>query len=190
MMGNFFTQGILHITDFEGYDHMLFLLALAAPFSFKEWKPIVWLATAFTVGHSISLALTASDVIRFPSALIEALIPITIALTALGNMFLVVRPGWQTSMVYRYSLAVVFGLIHGMGFSGFFRMISSEGESFLPQLVLFNLGVEAGQVLIVLSILGLIAVLRSVFSNREKNIILVLSSIAFTTSMMLLTERM
>ena len=64
-MGNYFVDGILHITDVEGYDHMLFLLAMCAPFTFKDWKQVAILATAFTLGHSISLALAALDVIRF-----------------------------------------------------------------------------------------------------------------------------
>jgi hypothetical protein len=188
-MTEFFIQGILHITDWEGYDHMLFLIALAAPYSFKEWKPLLWLATAFTVGHSISLGLAASELLHFSSALIEALIPITIALTALGNMVLTAFTKRNTSMLYRYVIAVVFGLIHGMGFSGFFRMISNEGESFLSQLFLFNLGVEAGQVLIVLAILALIALARKVFSGQEKNIMLVLSSFAFAVALMLIVQR-
>lgn len=165
-MGNFFLDGILHITDVEGYDHMLFLLAMCAPFTFKDWKPVAILATAFTIGHSISLALAALDIIRFSSAMIEFLIPITILITAIFNLTM----GVSTKVTaYRYASAALFGIIHGMGFSSFFRMISDEGDSFIKQLFLFNLGVEAGQLLIVAAILTIIALTnRFIPTSRGK----------------------
>ena len=186
----FFTQGILHITDFAGYDHMLFLIALAAPYSLKEWKPIAWLATAFTLGHSISLGLAASDVVHFSSNLIETLIPVTIALTSLGNIRMRSNTGQQISLTSRYSIAALFGLIHGMGFSSFFRMITNDGEPFVLQLLSFNLGVEVGQIIIVLIILGLIALCRKLFTGKEKNIMMALSSFTLTLSLLLIVEKL
>lgn len=155
-MANYFVDGILHITDVEGYDHMLFLLAMCAPFTFRDWKPVAILATAFTVGHSISLALAAYDVIRFSSEIIEFLIPVTIIATAIFNLAFGIS-GKVTG--YRYLSAAVFGIIHGMGFSSFFRMISGEGDTFVYQLALFNLGVEAGQLLILTAFLAIIALI-------------------------------
>jgi len=188
-MTDFFSQGILHITDLEGYDHMLFLLALSAPYSYQKWKSLVWLSTAFTVGHSVSLGLAAGDLLHFSSRIIESLIPITIALTSLGNIWMATKTNWKTTTVFRYTVAVFFGIIHGMGFSGFFRMIANDGESFVMQLLFFNLGVEVGQVIIVMFILGLIAVLRNLFAGKEKKIVLVISSFALTVSLILLSQR-
>ncbi len=158
-MGNHFIEGILHITDFEGYDHMLFLLALCAPYTVKQWKPIVLLATGFTLGHSISLALAAFDVLRFSSYVIELLIPATIVATALSNLYLL-RQGIRNVPISTYIITALFGIIHGFGFSSFFRMIYDETSSRVMSLLLFNLGVETGQLLIIAAILllSLIAV--------------------------------
>jgi hypothetical protein len=184
MVGNYFLDGIMHITDVEGYDHMLFLLAMCAPFTFKEWKPVAILATAFTVGHSISLALAALDVIRFSSGLIEFLIPVTILATAIFN--------WRATTsvsVYRYSSAALFGIIHGMGFSSFFRMISNEGEGFIGQLFLFNLGVEAGQLLILTAILSIIAVFTVAIPSAKEKMPKILAGLSFLLALVLAIEK-
>jgi hypothetical protein len=167
-MTNYFFDGILHITDADGYDHMLFLLAMCAPFTFREWKPVAILATAFTVGHSISLALAAYDIIRFSSNIIEFLIPLTIIITATFNFSTGISP--RISRL-RYASAIVFGIIHGMGFSSFFRMISVDGERFIYQLAQFNLGVEAGQLLILTAFLSLIAIISFVVPATSKGVL-------------------
>lgn len=155
--------GFEHIADLEGYDHILFLVALCAVFSYKDWKKILVLATAFTIGHSITLALSALDILRFDSKLIEILIPVTILLTALKNLFFKIKKEslWDLS----YLLPLFFGLIHGMGFSTFFKSsVKEETKSsyfnsaqevadtsdVTIQLLAFNLGVELGQILIVM----------------------------------------
>ena len=185
-MESYFTDGTMHITDVEGYDHMLFLLAMCAPFTFKEWKPVAILATAFTVGHSISLALAALDVIRFSSGLIEFLIPVTILATAIFN--------WRATAsgsvsVYRYAASALFGIIHGMGFSSFFRMISNEGEGFIGQLFLFNLGVEAGQLLILTAILSIIAVFTVAIPSVKQKMPKVLAGLSFLLALVLAIEK-
>jgi hypothetical protein len=185
-MGNFFIDGILHITDIEGYDHMLFLLAICAPFTFKEWKPVAILATAFTVGHSVSLALAALDVVRFSSELIEFLIPVTILVTSIFNWCVT---SFGSVSAYRYSSAALFGIIHGMGFSSFFRMISNEGEGFLGQLCLFNLGVEAGQLLILTAILSIIAVFTAAIPSAKEKMPKLLSGISFLLALALAIEK-
>jgi hypothetical protein len=188
-MGNFFLDGIRHITDVEGYDHMLFLLALTAPYSFKDWKAVVLLATAFTVGHSVSLFLAASDLVRFPSDVIEALIPLTIMITCLGNIISASKHDSKSSMGFRYAFAAAFGLIHGMGFSSFFRMIFNEGESFVAQLFLFNLGVECGQVFIIAIILLVIGLLGKLLPAYRRKFSMVLSATALVIASTLLAER-
>lgn len=173
-----FLEGIQHITDLEGYDHMLFLLALCAPFAMAEWKKIVLLATAFTIGHSITLALAALDAIRFSSDLIELLIPITIMLTAAWNVISQQLFGAGRNWI-RYTMAAFFGLIHGMGFSSYFRMMFNETADIVKNLFLFNLGVELGQIIIICVILLLVFMLNKVFHLQKKHISIALSAIAF-----------
>jgi hypothetical protein len=187
MTGNFFIDGILHITDVEGYDHMLFLLALCAPFSLAQWKPVLWLVTAFTLGHSLSLALAALDAIRFSSDVIEFCIPVTILFTAAFN--LTGQGKFSHVSLFRYVTALVFGVVHGMGFSSFFRMISTEGEGFIGQLFLFNLGVEAGQILIVSAILAIIALLSLALPTMKGKIGSFFSVTALILSLMLAIEK-
>jgi hypothetical protein len=186
MSGSFFIDGLLHITDVEGYDHMLFLLAMCAPFTFKDWKPVAILATAFTLGHSISLALAASDIIRFSSDLIEFLIPVTILITATFN-FIVKTSSHVT--IYRYASAAIFGIIHGMGFSSFFRMISSDDGSFTQQLLLFNLGVETGQLLIVTGILSIIAVITLAIPSTKGKLPRVVAGLSLLLALALIIDK-
>jgi hypothetical protein len=186
MVGNYFFDGIMHITDVEGYDHMLFLLAMCAPFTFRDWKPVAILATAFTVGHSVSLALAAFDVIRFSSEIIEFLIPITILATSAFNWF---SSDSNNRSAYRYMTAGIFGVIHGMGFSSFFRMISSEGEGFIGQLFLFNLGVEAGQLLILAVILCFIALSGLAIPSIKDKLPKILAGLSFLLAFVLAIEK-
>jgi hypothetical protein len=186
-MLNFFIDGIQHITDIEGYDHMLFLLALCAPFTFKQWKPVVLLATAFTLGHSISLVLASLDLVRFSSDIIEFLIPITIIITAAFN--LIAEKNASALHLYRYATTAAFGIIHGMGFSSFFRIISSEGESFIAQLFFFNLGVEAGQLLIVAAILSCVALITLMIPSARMKIGKVLSTVSLLLALFLAIEK-
>jgi hypothetical protein len=188
-MGNFFIDGIQHITDIDGYDHMLFLVALTAPYTYKDWKAVVLLATAFTIGHSLSLFLAAADFVHFSSEMIEALIPATIVFTCIGNLLVTQRIASRVAMTYRYAIALGFGLIHGMGFSSFFRMICNEGESFIKQLFLFNLGVECGQIFIISLLLGLIALMGFLLPNYRNRFSIGLSSSALLVSSYLLAER-
>ncbi|MFN6379676.1 MAG: HupE/UreJ family protein [Flavobacteriales bacterium] len=143
-------EGFKHITDLEGYDHMLFILALSAPFTLVDWRKLLILVTAFTIGHSLTLALAASGVIRFNSNLIELLIPITIFITAISN---ILYKDSQNIKV-RYAVTAGFGLIHGMGFSSYFRMMYEGNSNWVAQLFYFNCGVELGQLLVLSIILG------------------------------------
>lgn len=188
-MSSFFIDGVKHITDIDGYDHMLFLLAITAPYSYRDWKAVVLLATAFTVGHSVSLFLAAADIVRFSSELIEALIPATIVITCIGNFVTSKAASSRLSMTYRYAFTLAFGLIHGMGFSSFFRIIFNEGESFVAQLFLFNLGVECGQIIIIALLLGLIALFEHLFPNYKRQFSTLLSSSALVIASYLLAER-
>ncbi len=188
-MWEHFIDGIKHITDLQGYDHMLFILALCAPYSIKQWKPIVLLATAFTVGHSISLALSVTGVVRFSSYWVELLIPATIIVTALTNISYLKH---SADRVYwhRYVVTTAFGLIHGMGFSSFFRMIYDETGSLFKSLLMFNLGVEVGQLAIIALLLVLSVIVIRLFKVNNKAYTGVLSLIALGLGIWLFVEKL
>jgi hypothetical protein len=149
----YFTLGYHHIADFNAYDHMLFLAVLCAVYSIKDWRKIIVMVTAFTVGHSITLAASVMDLFTLPGQLIEILIPVTIVATGVSNLF----PAKEASNRRVYLLTLFFGFIHGMGFSNFLKASLLEGmeESIFTPLLAFNLGVEVGQLLIVAVILAI-----------------------------------
>lgn len=150
----YFNLGLDHITDPGGYDHALFLVTLSAVYQIKDWRRVILLATAFTLGHSLTLALTAMGWRFIPVETVEVLIPVTILLTAIFNIFN--NPSRGISHWWSFVIAAVFGLIHGMGFAGFFvTMIAGMEENILELLFYFNLGIEAGQIGIILVFLGI-----------------------------------
>lgn len=160
----FLRLGFHHITDLAALDHLLFLVALAATYEGRHWREAVWVVSAFTVGHSITLALAASGVVRPPDGLIEFLIPVTIVLTGLHNLRSVGRgsggPGW------RPVLAGAFGLVHGAGFANYLERLF-DSSVVLP-LLGFNLGIELGQMVVLAALgLALAAVDRVVLPRRR-----------------------
>lgn len=139
--------GLEHIADLNAYDHILFVVALCAVYDWRSWKSVLILVTAFTLGHSVTLALATLDWITFSSSLIELLIPVSIILTCVYN--LVSRTNTEAFDRYKYLIALGFGLIHGMGFSNFLKeLLGSSGEIIMP-LLAFNIGIELGQLIIV-----------------------------------------
>lgn len=146
-----FQTGFEHITDIAGYDHMLFLLVLCSIYRFKNWDWIV-LITAFTVGHSITLALSVLQVVKIPSALIELAIPVTILISAVFRWLQVERNENQVFVKDQkvYAVALFFGFVHGLGFSNMLRSLLGGEADILQPLLFFNLGLEVGQLLIVL----------------------------------------
>ena len=145
----YFQLGLEHITDPGGYDHALFLVTLAAVYQIADWKKVLLLATSFTLGHSLTLGFTAMGWRFIPPETVEVLIPITIMLTAIYNI--AVPPKRSKHPIGSYLMALGFGLIHGMGFAGFFvSMMAGIQDNFLALLLYFNLGIEAGQIAIIL----------------------------------------
>lgn len=146
-----FQTGFEHITDIAGYDHMLFLLVLCSIYRFKNWDWVV-LITAFTVGHSITLALSVLQVVKIPSALIELAIPVTILISTVFRWLQVERNENQVFVKDQkvYAVALFFGFIHGLGFSNMLRSLLGGEADILQPLLFFNLGLEVGQLLIVL----------------------------------------
>lgn len=152
--------GFHHIADLAGYDHILFVAALTIPFTGRDWKRLAVLVTAFTVGHSITLALATLRLVQVPSALVEALIPATIVATA-ALSWRAGSPGHEHEPVSvgRYLMATAFGLIHGLGFSTYLRSLLGDEESLVLPLLAFNVGLEVGQLLILAIVVGIGALL-------------------------------
>ena len=173
--------GFDHITDPRGYDHILFVVALCAVYTLSQWRQVLVLVTAFTIGHSITLALATLQLIHYKTALIELLIPITILITAVTNFFFretrtrrVVKA--QTpSRSWRYGLALAFGLIHGMGFSNYLRSLLGREADIIKPLLAFNIGLEIGQLVIVSLILGLAYIVMSLLKVSQLRWTLVVS---------------
>lgn len=158
-----FQLGLEHILDPKGYDHILFVLALCIVYYPKEWRRVAWLVTAFTLGHSLTLALATFRVVYIPSHIIETLIPVTIVLTCLVNIWGEIKEKKEISSeqngLRRYALAAGFGLIHGLGFSNFLRSTLPRDVSIWKPLLAFNLGLELGQLVIVFTAMMVIQIL-------------------------------
>ena len=159
--------GFEHISDFEGYDHMLFIVTLCAFYAWKSWKRILILVTAFTVGHSITLALSAFNVLNIPQQWVEAAIPVTIFITAIHNVTHKAQRQ-DRRIAATYWTALFFGFIHGMGFSDFFRALTG-GESIVLELFAFNVGLEIGQLIIVVAFFTLYFLLDKIFSINHRD---------------------
>lgn len=158
----FGTLGFRHITDPRGADHILFLLALAAIYRFKDWRECIWVVTAFTVGHSVTLALAVTGALVPPSGVVEFLIPVTIVATAVENLVVRDRSAALWGRRYRPVFAGVFGLVHGAGFANYLRSLFVDRIA-IP-LFGFNLGLEAGQLIVIALAFISFAVLDRVIS--------------------------
>ncbi|PJJ68073.1 MULTISPECIES: HupE/UreJ family protein [Chryseobacterium] len=176
-----------HIISLDALDHQLFVLALIAVYSYSDWKKILVLVTAFTIGHSVTLALSILDIVRVPSNWVEFLIPLTIVLTALGNILMKNKKQSQSKL--NYYLALFFGLIHGMGFANTARVMIAKSQSIALPLLGFNVGLEVGQIAIVFGILILLFILLNLFKVNKKDWILFVSSGVFALSLKMTLER-
>ncbi|MBY0427342.1 MAG: HupE/UreJ family protein [Cytophagales bacterium] len=159
--------GFEHISDVKGYDHILFIISLCAIYMLTDWKKVAWMVTAFTLGHSVTLALAALKIVLFNPLWIEFLIPLTIFLTCLGNVNRE-RNSENKIELFRYVLVLFFGFIHGMGFSNFFNALMGDGQSILWPLFAFNLGLEFGQLMIVLVFLGSQWIIAQIYKMDRK----------------------
>lgn len=176
-----------HIVSLDALDHQLFVLVLMAIFVFKDWKKILWVVTAFTIGHSITLALSVFDILRAPAKWVEFLIPLTIVITALDNILMRNKP--QNLMKMNYYLALFFGLVHGMGFANTARMMMSKEESIFVPLLGFNIGLEVGQIAVVIVIMILHFVMLTLFKVNKKEWVMFVSSAVFALALKMALER-
>ncbi len=184
--------GYEHITDFKGFDHILFVVALCAIYRITDWQKILFLVTAFTIGHSITLAMAALKVFDYDTNLVEFLIPITIVFTCISNFFhrsteSVLDP--ERFSPVRYFLALSFGLIHGLGFSNYLRSLQGKDQNIIPQLLAFNIGLEVGQLVIVSMAIGLSFLLLDGFKVKKHSWNLVLSAFVAGVAFKLITEK-
>ena len=191
----FLRLGFEHIADIRGYDHILFIIALCAGYDLQHWRKLLILVTAFTVGHSITLALATLRVITINDALVEFLIPLTIFITAVLNI-LTSSPQagglveGKRARIIKYILALGFGLIHGMGFSNFLRSLLGAEEGIALPLFAFNVGLEMGQILIVLAILLLTLFVVRLARIRRHDWVLILSGAAAGVAVTLMVDRL
>lgn len=183
----YFSIGWKHIISLNALDHILFVTALAAIYLLKDWKKVLILVTAFTIGHSLTLALTVYDVIRVNNQLVEFLIPVTILITAVFNLFQ--KDFLPKSLRLNYFFALFFGLIHGMGFANSIRFMLANDEGIALPLLSFNIGLEAGQIVIVIFILLLSSLFIDVLKFSRKIWVTLLSVVAILFSIYLIIER-
>ncbi|MGX9985075.1 HupE/UreJ family protein [Soonwooa purpurea] len=176
-----------HIISLDALDHQLFILALVAVYSFNDWKKILILVTAFTIGHSVTLALSVFNMLKIPSNWVEFLIPLTITITALDNILM--RNKQKSLMTMNYYLALFFGLIHGMGFANTARMMMAKEQNIFAPLLGFNIGLELGQIVVVFAILIILFILLNIFKVNRKDWIMFVSSGVFALALKMTLER-
>lgn len=189
-MGQFqlyFQLGIQHILDIKGFDHILFVVALCAIYITRDWKKILILVTAFTIGHSITLALATLKLVKVDSDWVEFLIPTTIAITALSNIFKP-KPSSGRGIQINYFFALFFGLIHGLGFSNYLRSLLGKEASLFEPLLAFNLGLEVGQLVIVAIFMVVSGILVGIVGINRKDWALVISSIVLGMAIMMMID--
>ncbi|WP_223650859.1 HupE/UreJ family protein [Hymenobacter psoromatis] len=187
--------GFRHICSWQATDHLTFLLALCAPYVLADWRRVLALVTSFTVGHSLTLALATLGLVQVNAPVVEALIPVTIMLTALLDMWragpaLARRPARPASIIWAApnALAVAFGLIHGLGFSTYLRELLGTQSRPVVELLSFNLGVELGQLLVVSAILLLGFIVLRGFRVARRDWVLVTSGAALGVAALLLLQ--
>jgi len=197
--------GFEHISDLKGFDHIVFIVALCAVYSLRQWKNLLWLVTAFTIGHSITLALATLNIVRIDANLIEFLIPVTILIASLIDLTegwlgrkgpdraaasrSTVQPQATFGLRTKYGLALSFGLIHGLGFSNFLRAVLGAEESIALPLFAFNVGLEFGQIVILLVVLTVSFVIVRLTPLTNRNWAVVLSVITGAIAISMLFSR-
>jgi hypothetical protein len=170
----YFQIGLHHVLDIQAYDHVLFLMALVIPFTFKDWKKIILSVTLFTLGHTTALVFSVYKILVVKASFIEFLIPITILLTAIYNLASIGKSNKKASINWVFLITLFFGIIHGFGFSNYFNtLLGGSSDSKLVPLLEFALGIEAAQLTVVLAVLVLAYIVQTVFKFSRRDWILV-----------------
>jgi len=173
----YFNIGLRHVLDINAYDHVLFLIALVVPYAFKDWKRVLLLVTLFTLGHTLSLMLSVYGIVYIKANLVEFLIPITILVTALFHLFTAGKSSKNESVSFVAFVTLFFGIIHGLGFSNYFKTIlpGAASDKLLP-LLEFALGIETAQIIVVLVVLILSYIIQTFFRFSKRDWTLVMSA--------------
>lgn len=183
----YFQFGMEHILDYDnGYDHILFIIALCAVYLLRDWKRVLILVTAFTIGHSVTLALAVLNIVRADSAIIEFLVPLTIFITAVSNLFRREESFSGRLIHLNYAYALFFGLIHGMAFA---NALGMDSKNIVTRLLAFNLGLELGQIIIVIVFLTASFIFVDIFNVQRRDWKMVLSSMIAGMAILLMKER-
>lgn len=173
----YFKIGLDHVLDWQAYDHVLFLIVLTVPYAFRDWQRVLLMVTLFTLGHSLALVLSVYNVVRVNSGLVEFLIPVTIFIAALYNIFTSGKGTKKDKLGLLLITALFFGLIHGLGFSNFFKELTAHLDNRMLPLLEFALGIEAAQVVIVLIVLIISVIFQTVFRFSRRDWMMVVSAI-------------
>lgn len=173
----YFQIGLRHVLDIHAYDHVLFLIALAIPYSFADWKRLLVLVSLFTVGHTMALFLSVFGIVTIKVNVVEMLIPITILITAFFNLFSAGKSSKKESFNLVFFITLFFGIIHGLGFSNYFKTIlGGSSQSKVLPLTEFALGIEAAQIAVVFVVLVLSYIVQTLFRFSKRDWALVMSS--------------
>jgi len=165
----YFQVGLKHVLDINAYDHVLFLIALSVPYSFKDWKRVLFLVTIFTLGHTLALFLSVFDILTIQVNIVEFLIPVTILITALYHLFTAGKLG-KKNLNTAGSITLFFGVIHGLGFSNYFKSIlPGDASAKLLPLLEFALGIEAAQIIVVLAVLLISYFMQLIFRFNSRD---------------------
>ena len=185
--GFYFSLGWQHIISTDALDHQLFIAALAAIYLLKDWKQVLILVTAFTIGHSLTLALSVLDIFRLPGNWVEFLIPVTILITAFSNLFQ--KKFTIKSVRLNYFLALFFVLIHGMGFANTLRFMLAKDQNLGWSLFGFNVGLEVGQIVVVLILLFFAHFIVNLAKVNRRDWTIFLSAAVFGLACKIAVER-
>ena len=185
----FFKIGLTHVLNFNGYDHVLFLIALTVPYAFKDWSRILILVSIFTLGHTLALFLSVFNIIIVKSNIVEFIIPITILITAFYNIFTAGKTNKNSSITFIGFVTLFFGIIHGLGFSNYFKaLLSGEAIDKLPNLLEFSLGIEIAQVIVVLCVMLLSFIFLTLFRFNKRDFTLTMSAFVIGVVLPLIIE--
>lgn len=181
--------GFDHVMNFKAYDHILFFAALVVPYVFKDWKRVLWLVTIFTLGHTVSLLLAVYGILRMGAVYVEFLIPLTIFVTAMYNVFTAGKSAASDKVNLVFFTSLFFGLIHGLGFAGYFKQMVADDDAKFVKTLEFALGVEGAQLLVAFVILLIGVIVQSVFRFNRRDWVMILSSIIAGVTIPMLLER-
>lgn len=187
--GLYLEVGYKHIASLGAIDHILFVAALSIRYQFSDWRKLLILVTAFTIGHSITLALSAFNLVQYSVKWIEFLIPVTIVITAVSNLF-VKKFVFKSKFPLIYFLALFFGLVHGLGFSSYLKSMLGSEHNVVWQLLAFNVGLELGQLLIVTGILIISFIFVHILKFNRREYTLMISAGIFALALQMAIDRL